>query len=1511
MSEFDHVHLFYPNSFDRTYYFAHELIHHAKVEKTSLKNTHNIYTSHPNIINELSGNICLGFMYNKVGDNVFPFFQNPCDFNALTRRPVLRQETQSEVAEDYDDDDMIDDFSDEEVIAYHYFNYAFYVFLDKLRENESISSITIDLLTCEVNDSDVIQCIRDAEIKYNITIRYSIDKTGNPSLGTAQVNWILESHNVNIRDLYFHNSVSTWGGYLDSTTTLLDGLTLDTDYSITNPNSKGGKTYTLLRNIVLDHNDPDSYLALNKFDIFDGSGYVINLNNTATSSQRDCGLFKVNNTGGTSINDAVHIKNIGVKNGAISETYEGLIVKPNAYYLKIENCFAQDCLINSPQGSAICGYNLGNASDGKIHVNKCYTNNCILVIAPSVFTDSTTSNYESELNGINTGGHTFSGNRKLGGIASRVAGSSPNSTLIENCYNKNIKIQSKESGGIVGNFHNISGVAKENIVVRNCFSIGGELGYFFQYAANNIRSQGIGGIVGQGLRGYVYNCFSNDTIVSTSTANGYICGSSSQPGSLIENCYSIGTMAAANTGGISGSNNKTDISNCFSAGNLSNSNCGGIVGYGNGNNNVQNVITNCYSTGDIAGHGSGGITGPRCSSVILRNCFSVGNIQSNSGGGLFGKQTASTFNASDSQNLSLYIRLYNCYALGNIQSSNASGIFGESNAKRHKFTSNHTIEMYNCYYGGKFDNGSSINKYNGAFCSRDTFALRAYNCYSTDNQLPLIGEILEGVIDNANTKKEKAQIEFYNCQSGSGKFLFDTNAHDISGLIINMPDGITNYNIAHGSTTIPTGLYSTQLLKSQDNTQYTPIYENDPNYNASSSPFQRSPWQLNTYNTWDDKPTLLWQHERADYVENLVSRDNPITNNSGNAHILIDLGHVYDTSRIHNLSLYNIASQSLKNIESVQLLNVRHNVQMQYEHGNTYNGILDHNNNVVGALRYYGPAKLSYSGLVPYVSQSNASQNALIQYETNSSSEYQNLIKLDLAQPENLGKFKYILVRVDGVNTSPNLREVQCWVDDVNVCITGNSLSSSAVTTAKYIDLRTNQTDYDQSHGGHLTGNANFGHPSLALDEVFSTHAHPLTSNTHGSLLIDLDEEYDLKDLQCLVIYNRKNGSNRYNSVDSIELLNSNYDSISYHLHRSDDKDLYDENSNYKDVYLYRGYSYNTIESSKITDADSTTQIRDDPDEYLNGSTDGNIAFNLVSPTLEYDSGTKINTRSQLSTTGNSSAKPMRIISIQHSIKTSLVAEFIAQETYVSGAKWTPSYHAPWIFNGTSGNSNENALVNDGKSSDMNNNELYGELFEASSANLVYDSTEAGIEIPCNPSSASNQQIRINMSNVRADVPYISWEFWVKINDFDLALSPTIIANVPGYGNNRRGYIHRADSGYIGVIGKSSTTPSYKRKIDKYQLYHIVYTHDNSKGSDVFVNGKKYNNASNNRNNSENVGTSGPAQGVCVALFVDTASNSNTFREGYIYSFRCYNKILNQREINHLYNSKYKNTSIV
>ena len=409
MNDFDHVHLFYTRSFDEESHFAHDLLQHVKVEKNSLNLTDLLYKNATDEIdqwmNDLSGSISIAFMYNKNSDYVFPFFHTPSFKPVPIIQETISGEEETEI--EYDEDIVIEDHVDNAEPPFAYFSNHFLQFIAKLKENEKVSFVNIDLLTCNLNLDIFKNYISEIESTYNIQIRYSIDKTGNPNDDALKdVNWVLESHGVNIRDLYFNETVVQWHGYLDDPTLLSQMSFFIDDIS----NNYGGTTYKMKADYPVT--DDNAYALLGRGDIFDGSGHKLFFSNL----QRANGLFKIKSDDDYSSDYPVNsyaplIKNVEIRNASISATKEALLLQQDSKYVRLENCRAIDCTINSINGAALCGYNAGNSTDSYVHINGCYTIDCTCVIAPSDWTLNTGNPnaleniyYEYELNGVSDSG---------------------------------------------------------------------------------------------------------------------------------------------------------------------------------------------------------------------------------------------------------------------------------------------------------------------------------------------------------------------------------------------------------------------------------------------------------------------------------------------------------------------------------------------------------------------------------------------------------------------------------------------------------------------------------------------------------------------------------------------------------------------------------------------------------------------------------------------------------------------------------------------------------------------------------------------------------------------------------------------------------------------------------------------------------------------------------------------------------------------------------------------------
>lgn len=119
----------------------------------------------------------IGLLYHHYGYNNIPFFNNDynrkfccCDNNYLGNFTLIRTQ--------------------------------FIKLICDLKEKNS--NMIIDLLTCNVNDVLFIEEL----IKIKLVVRYSTNPAGNLS------DWVQESHNINIRNIYFNENIELWNHLL-------------------------------------------------------------------------------------------------------------------------------------------------------------------------------------------------------------------------------------------------------------------------------------------------------------------------------------------------------------------------------------------------------------------------------------------------------------------------------------------------------------------------------------------------------------------------------------------------------------------------------------------------------------------------------------------------------------------------------------------------------------------------------------------------------------------------------------------------------------------------------------------------------------------------------------------------------------------------------------------------------------------------------------------------------------------------------------------------------------------------------------------------------------------------------------------------------------------------------------------------------------------------------------------------------------------------------------------------
>jgi uncharacterized protein YjbI with pentapeptide repeats len=343
--------------------------------------------------------------------------------------------------------------------------------------------LTVDLICCNLRDNDFKEEVKLIEKELNINIRYSVDQTGN----NPQGNWILESDNIDIKDIYFTEEINKWNGVLNSgrnTSAIINNSGIE-DYFSWDENTK---TLTLLQDIDWQTFITESgwnvtdYIALSYNEIFDGNHHVIDLCGNSTG-----GMFGVLSN---NIDNAPTIKNLGVTGGNIINN-GGAILRQRQIYFIIENCY-NNCYTTIECGGIIGKFsgpstatnenyysiikNCYNTADiynirsggivarscKNISVINCYntgnieTNDVGCIIAPYCNYISIINCYNAGSTGILTNNNTI----QCGGIV----GTYCNYISISNCYNTG-NLRSNKSSGIVT-------IGCNNISISNCYNTG-------------------------------------------------------------------------------------------------------------------------------------------------------------------------------------------------------------------------------------------------------------------------------------------------------------------------------------------------------------------------------------------------------------------------------------------------------------------------------------------------------------------------------------------------------------------------------------------------------------------------------------------------------------------------------------------------------------------------------------------------------------------------------------------------------------------------------------------------------------------------------------------------------------------------------------------------------------------------------------------------------------------------------------------------------------------------------
>jgi hypothetical protein len=467
--------------------------------------------------------------------------------------------------------------------------------IDILRSVSSVADrLTVDILSCNLNEAAYAEEVKKIETDLGINIRYSVDKTGNPSSGA---NWILESEEltVNVRDIYFTDGVLAWNSMLagDISQAIKDGSGNCATYI-----SWNAPTFTVLQDfswtdISFGGNSVTNadYIELSGNEIFNGAGYKIDISGLSWD-----GLIA---SSATSFLTAPLIKNLGVINGDIGvPSGGGAIVRLGQQFFKVENCYSTGAITGLFAGG-IAGGSAGGG--GECDISGCYST--------------------GDISG-----------QDAGGIVGLIAGGGGGLCRITNCYSTG-DIIGPTAGGIAGEGAGQLG----SCIITNCYSSGDIIG------------ADAGGIAGQNAGNdgtcTITDCYNTGDINGVN-AGGIAGANAGTDGTcIISGCYSTGDISGNNAGGIAGLSASLYgiciISECYSTGPIIGGRAGGIAGSDAGNDGICD-ISSCYSLGAIIGTDAGGIAGALAAGTVsgsictITDCYSAGDISGGSAGGIAG-----------------------------------------------------------------------------------------------------------------------------------------------------------------------------------------------------------------------------------------------------------------------------------------------------------------------------------------------------------------------------------------------------------------------------------------------------------------------------------------------------------------------------------------------------------------------------------------------------------------------------------------------------------------------------------------------------------------------------------------------------------------------------------------------------------------------------------------------------------------------------------------------------------
>jgi hypothetical protein len=589
----------------------------------------------------------------------------------------------------------------------------------------------------------------------SVVVGASNDKTGNLNHGG---DWIMESTNENVRDLYFNANISNYASTLVLSTITLNGANGDVGLRMTagvieyyntttstwtpigsgnwpvqfiNSNLSSVLKVVFTQDLTISSTYGDVlgyFIAGSPYITFDGSNNFINITNITLYPG-----FIQNGSTATLTNGYANVivQNIktnvtgGSLNGNVSGSRAGWICAGSfgrgALANQIINC-SNNGAISTLACGGICGDRPGTLG-GSVTFTNCTNSGNIDGVAAGGIVAVSSGRFSGSATFINCANSGTISGENAGGISGNFPGLDSGSATFTSCTNTGT-ISGVYAGGISGyGAGNNSG----SVTFTNCTNSG---------AINAISAGGIAGEAAGSFGSVTFTGCTNTGLVSGQYAGGiagdyagYDSGSAT-----ITNCTNSGQVIGFDAGGIAGAyagtfSGSATFTNCTNSGDISNQSAGGIVGSYAGNDSGSSTITNCSSTGIISGLEAGGIVGLNAGYTNglcnITNCFSTGAISGQSAGGIAGNQFADNTNQPCS--------ITNCYSTGAISGSNAGGIVGSNVGYNNNATYTPVVNITNSYSLGTIATtcgGICGGRFSGSTVYTNKATISISNCYS-------------------------------------------------------------------------------------------------------------------------------------------------------------------------------------------------------------------------------------------------------------------------------------------------------------------------------------------------------------------------------------------------------------------------------------------------------------------------------------------------------------------------------------------------------------------------------------------------------------------------------------------------------------------------------------------------------------------------------------------------------------------------------------------------------------